>query len=165
MVGKAHPVTNRCTLSEADLPSDTLFVVEFLCRHTRGLKSPSDLFSNSSFAYHTHPHQQINKPRKEFRNQSWKDLRVKSSIPLSSLGQPSHPLSPFYFFLCLKCLKPKFSFLTFIPLLLVTTSFVMPTNSPLSFADNYIIFSSSLDFILLFSLLVSQPLWPSSNAF
>ena len=33
MVGEALPVTNRCTMSEADLPSDTLFVVEFLCRH------------------------------------------------------------------------------------------------------------------------------------
>ena len=33
VVGEALPVTNRCTMSEADLPSDTLFVVEFLCRH------------------------------------------------------------------------------------------------------------------------------------
>ena len=27
VVGEALPVTNRCTMSEADLPSDTLFVV------------------------------------------------------------------------------------------------------------------------------------------
>lgn len=50
--------------------------------------------SISSFVCHTHLYQQITtSPRKDFRNQSRKDLWVKSPIPLSILGQ-LYPLSP-----------------------------------------------------------------------
>lgn len=48
----------------------------------------------SSCACHAHLCQQITTPpRKDLRNQSWKDLWVRSSIPLSILGQ-LYPLSP-----------------------------------------------------------------------